>query len=432
MKILSIVPGFGGTFYCGNCLRDSVYTKTLTQLGHDIVVLPIYLPLTSAKTKQKSLIPVFYGAVNIYLKQNFKIFRNMPSWVYRLLDSQFILRYAAKKSGSTRSEGLEEMTISMLQGVNGNQHEELEQLCNYIKYHNRPDIIHLSNALLLGLAQKLKDELNIPIVCSLQDEDVWVDTMREPFRSRIWDLMKNSVEKVDALVSVSSYFAREMKVKMAIPENKLHVIPIGIDTSLYKVYTPSFQPIVIGYLSRMCEDNGFEILIDAYIILKKNPKFKDARLRLTGGKTDDDSRFIKQQIKKLKAENYFDSLEFINDFKTENLSHFFNGLTVLSVPVIKGEAFGLYQLESIASGIPVVQPQLGAFPEISNATQGEVIYSPNTAEALAAAFADLIVDSKKLLELSLAGRKSVENNFNNKIVSNKMIALYKQFVDGSL
>ena len=47
MKIVNIVPGFGGTFYCGNCLRDSVFARTLKKVGHDVVVLRIYLPLNA-------------------------------------------------------------------------------------------------------------------------------------------------------------------------------------------------------------------------------------------------------------------------------------------------------------------------------------------------------------------------------------------------
>jgi hypothetical protein len=123
MKIVNIVPGFGGTFYCGNCLRDSVVLKTLRTMGHDSMLLPIYLPLSSNDNNSNPDIPVFYGAVNIFLKQNYKIFRHVPAWFHRLLDSRPILRFAAKKAGSTRATGLEEMTISMLKGIDGFQKE---------------------------------------------------------------------------------------------------------------------------------------------------------------------------------------------------------------------------------------------------------------------------------------------------------------------
>jgi len=96
MKIVNIVPGFGGTFYCGNCLRDSGYTKSLIKLGHDAMMLPIYLPLTLEHGVEKDENPIFYGAVNIYLKQNFRIFKNMPAWMERMFNSSGILSYKSR------------------------------------------------------------------------------------------------------------------------------------------------------------------------------------------------------------------------------------------------------------------------------------------------------------------------------------------------
>src|SRR5512133_307188 len=211
MKIVNIVPGFGGTFYCGNCLRDSVLVKTLRASGHDSVTLPIYLPLSiDKKGVLEADTPVFYGAVSIYLKQNYRVFRHMPAWLEHLLDSKPLLRFAASKAGSTRATGLEEMTLSMLRGSEGYQKEELEQLIHYLKFHEKPDVVHLSNALLLGLAEKIKKEVNAKVVCSLQDEDVWVDPMRPDYREKVWNQMADNAQYVDAFIAVSDYFAGGM------------------------------------------------------------------------------------------------------------------------------------------------------------------------------------------------------------------------------
>ncbi|MBT3932728.1 MAG: glycosyl transferase, partial [Bacteroidetes bacterium] len=131
MKIINIVPGFGGTFYCGNCLRDSGFIKTLNSLGHDAMTLPIYLPLSVDNRQAETDVPVFYGAVNLYLKQQFPFLRRMPKGMKNFFNSSWILRYAAKKAGSTRAKGLEEMTVSMLKGHEGYQKEELNQLVDF-------------------------------------------------------------------------------------------------------------------------------------------------------------------------------------------------------------------------------------------------------------------------------------------------------------
>jgi glycosyltransferase involved in cell wall biosynthesis len=425
MKIINIVPGFGGTFYCGNCLRDSGFVSALKAAGHEAHTLPIYLPLFAEGCNDDEDIPVFYGAVNIYLKQNYRFFRNMPKWMERFFDSSPILRYAAKKAGSTRAEGLEDMTMSMLRGHEGYQADELEMLINYLKNHEKPDIIHLSNALLLGLAYKIKTELNIPVVCSLQDENVWVDAMEESLQTKVWDLMNEKAKDVDAFIAVSNYFAGVMKDKMRIPEEKLHAIHIGINPENYKPTIPNIHPPVIGYLSRRNEENGFKVLIDAFIELKDTSAFKNARLKVSGGKTADDNKFISRQMKKLKQKGYHKDIEFIDDFTLEALPQYFSGLTVLTVPVLKGEAFGLYQLQALASGIPLVQPALGAFPEVINETGGGLIYEPNQPKALAKKWEELFSKPESLAEMSQKGRESAISKFNMEILTKKMVQVYQ-------
>ncbi len=427
MKIVHIVPGFGGTFYCGNCLRDSGVVASLKKAGHDAVTLPMYLPLTMNGQVNEDGIPVFYGAVNIFLKQ-YPVFRHMPKWFESLMNSAPVLKFAAKKSGSTRASGLEDLTESMLLGAEGHQGEELQQLVDFLKYHEKPDIVHISNALLLGLAKKVRDEVKVPVVCSLQDEDVWVDAMHVDHREKIWQLLAEKAKDVDAFIAVSDFFAGVMQKRMSIPSDKLHVLHIGVNPSGYLYTQPSTQPQVIGFVSRMCEENGFEILIDAFIQLKENPAFDNLKLKATGGMTGDDTKFIDRQLAKLKKKDIIRDFEIQPDFTLSGLQHFFSSVTVLSVPVLKGEAFGLYQLEALASGVPLVQPELGAFPEIIRASGGGVTYTPNTASALTEKLTEVLLNPARLLAMSRSGRKSVEEQFNCNTLSGKMIEIYKTLV----
>lgn len=429
MKITYIVPGFGGVFYCGNCLRDSSFSRSLREIGHDAITLPLYLPHSIEEFVNQPETPVFYGAVNIYLKQNFRLFRKMPRWLYNFFNSPSILKFAARKSSSTRATGLEEMTISMLNGTEGYQKEELEQLVAYLRDVEKPDIVHLSNALLLGLAKRIKKELGVPVFCSLQDEDVWVDDMSGPYAEKVWKLMGEKAADVDAFISVSHYFARFMKETMKIPEEKIHVVHIGVDPAAYKAFSPTIHPPVIAYLSRMNEENGFGLLVDAFIKLKEKPEFSNARLKISGGKTGDDHQFINLQTKKLLAAGCMDSVEFVDDFRTSNLSEFFKDVSILSVPVLKGEAFGLYMLEALASGIPLVQPDLGAFSEIIQATGGGVVYSPNSPEELSATLSKVLSDPERLLSMSQSGRKAVETIFNTKNSTERIVTVYKTAIE---
>ena len=423
MKIIHIIPGSGGSFYCGNCLRDSKYYDALRKLGHDAVKIPMYLPLFSDE-HDLDHIPVFYGAVSIYLKQLFPFFRNAPDWFDRMLNSKPMLKFAANRAGSTRAKGLEEMTISMLMGEHGQQREELERMTHWLAGHYKPDVIHLSNALLLGLDHKLKEELRVPVICSLQDEDVWVDIMTEPNREKVWGLMAEKSRYVDVFVSVSDYYTKVSIDSMKLDENKVKTLPIGIDPSDYTFINASEKPRSIGFISRMCYENGPDILVDAFILLKKKKAFSDVRLVLTGGYTGDDLGFLKDIKKKIRQNNLETDVEFHERFEGNGRKEFFSKVSVISVPVRKGEAFGIYIAEAMASGIPVVQPALGAFPEIVKASNGGTVYPENSPESLAGALETVLNDKDMLSNFSISGRKSTEVKFNINILAREIVDIY--------
>lgn len=425
MNIIQIIPGSGGSFYCGNCLRDSKYVNALRKEGHKVVKIPMYLPLFSDEHDLND-IPIFYGAISIYLKQLFPLLKRAPKWCDDLLNSKPMMKMAASMAGSTRAKGLEDMTISMLLGEKGKQNEELEYMVNWIAENCNPDIIHISNALLLGLARRLKEKTGVPVVCSLQDEDVWVDAMQPQFQTRIWNLMHERSADVDALIAVSNFFADAMKKRMALPDEKVKTFYLGVDYEDYKFIPPQDKKRNIGYLSRMCEENGFDIVVDAFITLKKNPDFQDVVLIATGGYTGDDNDFIKEQKHKIKQNGLTPYFQILPDFEGDARHDFFKQVSLLSVPVKIGEAFGMYLLESMASGVPVVQPALGAFPEIIHKAGGGIIYEPNSPEKLADAWSDLLQDPAKLNQLAFIGFDGVKKYFNIHSHAVEMINLFDE------
>jgi glycosyltransferase involved in cell wall biosynthesis len=90
---------------------------------------------------------------------------------------------------------------------------------------------------------------------------------------------------------------------------------------------------------------------------------------------------------------------------------FLQTLSVLSVPATYGEAFGLYVLEALASGVPVVQPRHGAFPELVEATGGGVLCAPDDPAALAAALEEVLGTPGRAAELGARGRAAVVARF---------------------
>ncbi len=425
---MHIIPGSGGSFYCGNCLRDSKYVEALRKSDHQVVKLPMYLPLFADEHDLSREIPVFYGAVSIYLKQLFPIFRKAPGWVDRALNSKPMLKLASRFAGSTRAKGLEEMTVSMLLGEEGQQKEELDRMVDWIVENCNPDVIHLSNALLLGLAQQLSGRLHVPVICSLQDEDVWVDVMKPSARESVWKLMARKAEHVSAFIPVSNYYSEVMKQNMKIPEEKLQTVHIGVDPADYQFKPVSEKGRNIGFVSRMCHENGMDILVDAFLILKKKKEFEDVGLVLTGGSTGDDRKYLHDIRLKLREHGVMDQVDFHEDFEEQGLREFLDKVAMVSVPVRNGEAFGIYLLECMVSGVPVVQPALGAFPEIVGLTGGGVVYPSNTPETLAESLEGLLSDPEQLDQLSKKGAEGVKKHFHINVQAAQMVGVYESAI----
>jgi glycosyltransferase involved in cell wall biosynthesis len=424
MKIAYVTPGHGLQFYCQNCFRDTALLQSLASLGHEVTKVPMYLPSGMETGANVAATPVFYGAVNIYLKEKLPFYRHAPEWMERFLDSPALLNLAAKKSGSTRPTGLEEMTISMLEGEKGRQASELEHLIHHLRKEVAPDVVHLSNALLLGLSRRLKEDLGAGIVCSLQDENEWVDLMSREYQSKVWNLMADKSVDVDYFVTASQYYSDKAREKLRLPGDKIKVINGGIDLEGYEKSTLPFDPPVIGYLCRMSEYFGLGILVDAFLELKKDDRFRDIKLHLTGGYSSDDKPFLKELMKKIADHGFKDDVTLFDDFCKSSRIAFLKSLTLLSVPVPEGEAFGAYQVEALAAGVPVVQPNVGCYPEFVEKTQGGLIYEPNTGEKLASAMASLLSDPDKLRKLGYQGRKTVLENFSIDQMAENIARIY--------
>lgn len=428
MKIVQIIPGTGGSFYCENCVRDGSMVKALRNAGHEVTMIPMYLPIMVEEPDLAGDTPIFFGAINVYLKQFAPFLKRMPAWLTRFFDSSFMLKFAASKAGSTRATGLEEMTLSMLRGEAGNQKEDLDLLISWLKEHGKPDVVYLANALLLGLARRIKAELKIPVVCALQDEDTWLDVMRPEYQEETWRIIQERAAEVDAFIAVSRYYADIMQPRMKIPENKMHIVHIGVNLNGYETSALPFNPPVIGFLSRLCEYYGLDILVDAFIKLKSDSRLKDLKLYITGGMTKDNQKYVHAFQKKLVKKGFLNDVKIFPEFDRISRLQFLKSLTVLSVPMRIGEAFGTFQIEAQAAGVPIIEPRIGAIPELLEITGGGILYEPNTPEALADALQSILLQPAKAHELGQKGQAAVFQHFSNDIMAQKLIKVFKTVI----
>lgn len=425
MRIVHLSPGSGGTFYCQNCLRDTALVRALRAQGHDVVIVPMYLPLMADGAELVGKSPVFFGAINVYLKEKMPLLRHSPAWLRRALDSRKLLEWAARKSGSTRSHGLEEMTLSMLRGEEGRQAVELDQLMTWLSGEEKADVIHLSSVLLVGLARAIKKRLGVPVVCSLQDEHTWLDAMDPEYAPVVWETLIDRCREVDAFISVSKYFGDLMKDRLQVPAGRMHVVPVGVDLAGYEQSSLPFMPPVLGYLSRMCESCGLGVLVEAFIQIKQHSELRGLRLAVTGGQTGDDVRFIRMIKKRLVDVGMEHEVRFEEDFDRPKRQEFLKKITVMSVPSPSPEAFGSFIIEAQACGVPVVQPEMGAFPELLAATGGGVLYEPGDMDQYVDALKSLLLNPQRTQDLGRRGRDAVRRHFGIENMARNTLKVYE-------
>jgi glycosyltransferase involved in cell wall biosynthesis len=422
MRLVHLTAGTG-SFFCGTCLRDHALVKALRRLGHDALMVPMYLPLVVDDSGRSEGTPLFFGGINVYLQQKFALFRQTPQWVDKLFDSPALLRQAGKRAGMTDPRELGEMTLSMIKGEHGYQVKELDKLVRWL-IEEKPDVVCLSNSLLIGLVHRIREELPIPIICSLQGEDAFLDSLPEPYRKQCWQLVQERAADINRFIAPSRYYNMLMQERLWLDAAKTAVIYNGIDLEGFAPAETLPKFPTVGFLARMCREKGLDTLVEAFIKLAS--RVPAARLKVGGTQTDRDRSFVNDLQGRLEQAGIAKAAQFRPNLTHAEKQQFLRELTILSVPTRSGEAFGLFVIEALASGVPVVQPKTGAFPELVELTGGGVLHAPGDVGSLANALERLLLDPAHVAQLGRHGREIVGAHFTSDAMATNFDKLLQQ------
>ncbi|MHC4573348.1 MAG: glycosyltransferase family 4 protein [Planctomycetota bacterium] len=413
MRIVQVTPGTGGNFYCDNCLRDVALVRALQKQGHDVLMMPMYLPVQIEGEETPGDAPIFFGGVNVYLQQKSGFFRKSPRWIDWFLDRRSFLRWIGRKSDMTSAKDLGEMTVSMLRSEEGRQAKELDRLVEWLRGQvDKPDVVLLSNALLAGLAKHIRERVGVPVLCLLQDEDGFLDALGEPYSTEAWELLRKRVADIDGFMAASKYYLDVMHERLKLSGERAHVVYTGIPVDGCVPAESRPEVPTIGFLSRMCFNKGLDTLVDAFVTLRKNTKLDNARLRIAGGKNRSDEGFVSEIRGRLEACGLIDDVEFVPSFDRETRLGFLRTLSVLCVPERRPVAYAVYALEAMAAGVPVVEPATGVFQELLEITGGGILYDAKDTDGLASALERVLLDANYGRELGNRGREVVFAKFN--------------------
>jgi glycosyltransferase involved in cell wall biosynthesis len=429
MKIAYITAGAAG-MYCGSCMHDNTLVSALIDQGHDALLIPTYTPIRTDETdvSQKR---VFFGGINVYLQQKVPLFRHTPWALDRFLDSPGLLRWVSRFAVKTQAEDLGDLTISMLKGEHGFQRKEVAKLVAWLKADVQPEIVNLTNVILSGMVHEIKESLKAPVLGTLQGDDIYLESLPERFRGEAIRLIRDHCGEIDGFIATSGYYADFMTDYLGISRARIHVVYPGLNLAGHGKPRPADRraPFTIGYFARICPEKGLHLLVEAFRILKEMPGTPPCRLRVSGWLGENNRPYFDDLRRRMGEWGLADSFEHAESPDHASKVRFLQELDVLSVPTTYREPKGLYVLEALANGVPVVQPRHGSFPELIDATGGGLLCKPEDPEDLARTLRRLLDDVALHQELGHKGKEAVHSRFNAETMARETVAVYRQYLD---
>jgi glycosyltransferase involved in cell wall biosynthesis len=413
--------------YCGSCLHDNTLAAALLKLGEDVVLAPIYTPLRTDEA-DVSEPRVFFGGINAYLQQKIPLFRYTPRWLDRWLDHPALLRFATRGASSVDPAKLGDMTVSMLRGELGNQRKELAKLVDWLLEDVRPDVVHLSNSMMLGLARLIAKRCGPPVVCTLSGEDIFLEKLKAPHYEQARELLRERAADMHAFVALNNYYADFMADYLSAPRERVHVIPHGLQLEGHgsrRAKSPN-EPRRIGFLARLCHDKGLHVLVEAGEQLTARADVPPFEIHAAGYLGAGDRRYLKQIEERVARGPLSGKFTYHGELDRCGKIEFLQSLDVFSVPTVYRESKGLPALEAWANAVPAVLPDHGAFPEMAADTGGALLHRPLNATDLARRLAEVLGDPQRADEMGRAAQQAVRDRYSAEAMARATLALYQQ------
>ncbi len=415
--------------YCGSCLHDNTLAAKLLELGEDLVLVPIYTPLRTDEI-DVSIPRVFFGGINVYLQQKWPLFRRTPQWLDRWLDHPALLGRLGNRASSVDPVQLGDLTVSMLRGEAGNQRKELDKLVDWLLDEVQPEVVHLSNSMMLGLARMIGQRCGPPVVCSLSGEDIFLEKLTHPHYEQARELLRERAVDVSAFVAMNRYFADFMAEYLDVDRQRIHVIAHGLHLEGHGERIPPAPSAAprIGYLARVCHDKGLHLLVEACELLARRTDLGPIELHAAGYLGVGDRAYLRQLQRRAKQGPLAGRFHYHGELDRPGKIAFLQSLQVFSTPTVYRESKGLPALEALANAVPIVVPDHGAFPELVADTGGGLVHRPHDPTDLAERIAELLEDAEKADRLGKAGQLAVRDRYHAEAMARGTLGLYRNLV----
>ena len=418
LKIAYITAGAAGTI-CGNCLQDNAVAAALKRNGHDVVLLPAYTPLRTDEPDVSDRRVVF-GGINLHLQGHYALFR-ASGILDRFVDHPRVLRWASRFAVDTQPAKLGQMTRDMFLGESGPFRREMRKLIELLR-EIRPEVVHLTNSMLASMSGPIRQELGVPVICSIQGEADFLAGLPEPFRKSCYELLRGHAAHIDTFVAPCADQVSAMAPVLGNESNRMETILPGISLDdVREQRTPAEDRFVVGFLARLTAAKGLHLLADAVERLRSAHPGRSIELRVAGWRNSETAAYVQQLAREYEFEDH-------GYLSRPGKFEFLAGIDAFSVPTTYRASKGLYVLEALGAGVPVIQPRIGVFPELIQASGGGLTCEPDDSADLAAKLEVLMLDRDKAVHLGATGQRQVRERFHSDRVAAEALALYRRLL----
>lgn len=238
--------------------------------------------------------------------------------------------------------------------------------------------------------------------------------------------------KAARLVTAFSGVARDFLTRQGYQKERIEVIPMGLDTTVYKPFNNNWfreflgtadEPLILS-VARLHPSKGIDVLLKAFSLVKNATP--DAKLVIVGRGPWEEK--AKEMLRRLKLEgSAFLVTQFLPDSAMPKV---YNAADVFVLPSVY-EPFGLAVVEAMACAVPVIVTDVGGLKDIvlHGVTGLKVV--PNSVDILAKAITALLVNEDLRKSMGNKARRRVETKFDWRVVSKQYDVFYERLLEAS-
>ncbi len=247
-------------------------------------------------------------------------------------------------------------------------------------------------------------------------------------------MIYKAIQRADAYIALSSFERDYLVESWEVPEDKIAVTGIGIDTEAFEKadgtvirerYSIEDRPL-IAFIGQQASRKGVGSLIPAMKrVWQERP---EARLLIAGARTRFAPDFEEQMHVQL-APHEKERVIYLQNFNDNEKADLFAACDVFAYPSWN-ESFGIAFLEAWAAGKPVVGCRSGAIPTVVSDGEDGLLVPPRDPDSLGIALLRLLNSKDLRRRLGRNGRNKVKQVYTWENVTRRWRDLYEKVLDG--